>query len=129
LRPSSRRLHPRHGQRSRNPRRRALAAAARLRPQPDEPSGTSFNCFTESTARRRALCLEKGFVGFPCSSIDSLYGTVAEEVLSCASLRWDHAAPSASQPWIREISFKFGHSDYEQHGSSFQSSEVGTRFT
>ncbi len=110
------------------------ARSRRLReldPQPDEPRGTLPNSFTESdgAAAGASYIWEKGYIGLSYSGIDSLYGTVAEEevTIDLRQRRWDlRGAFREPAAWIREINFKFGHSDYEH--TEFEGAEVGTRF-
>ena len=100
-------------------------------PQADEPNGRLPNSFagSDGAAAGASYIWDKGFVGFSHSGIDSLYGTVAEDevTIDLRQRRWDlRGAFREPAGWIREINFKFGHSDYEH--TEFEGAEVGTRF-
>ncbi|RYD41076.1 MAG: TonB-dependent receptor, partial [Verrucomicrobiaceae bacterium] len=111
-----------------------FARSKRLReldPQADEARGTLPNSFTESdgAAIGSSYVWDKGYVGLSFSGVDSLYGTVAEEdvTIDLRQRRWDiRGAFYQPSTWIREINYKFSHSDYEH--TEFEGPEVGTRF-
>lgn len=111
-----------------------FARSKRLReadPQPGEARGTLPNSFTESegAAFGTSYLWDGGFIGVSYSGIDSLYGTVAEEdvTIDLRQRRWD-VRGAVDQPvdWVKELNFKFGHSDYEH--SEFEGADLGTRF-
>ena len=110
------------------------ARSRRLReidPQADEPNGRLPNSFagSDGAAAGASYIWDKGFVGLSHSGIDSLYGTVAEEevTIDLRQRRWDlRGAFREPAGWVREINFKFGHSDYEH--TEFEGAEIGTRF-
>jgi iron complex outermembrane recepter protein len=100
-------------------------------PQPDEARGTLPNSFTESdgAALGGSYIWDHGYVGLSYSGIDSLYGTVAEEdvTIDLRQRRWDlRGAFYQPSSWIREINYKFSHSDYDH--TEFEGPDVGTRF-
>lgn len=110
------------------------ARSKRLReldPQPDEVENTLSNSFTESegAAFGSSYHWKGGFFGISYSGIDSLYGTVAEEevTIDLDQRRWDlRGAVYQPLDWVKELNFKFGHSDYEH--TEFEGVDVGTRF-
>lgn len=110
------------------------ARSKRLReqdPQPDEARGTLPNSFTEAdgAALGGSYVWDKGYVGLSYSGMDSNYGTVAEEdvTIDLRQRRWDvRGAFYQPNNWIREINYKFSHSDYAH--TEFEGPEVGTRF-
>ncbi len=72
---------------------------------------------------------EKGYLGFSFSGVDSDYGTVAEPdvTIGLRQRRWDlRSAVYTPAPWIKEINYKLGYSDYDH--TEFEGSEAGTRF-
>lgn len=100
-------------------------------PQPDEARGTLPNSFTEAdgAALGGSYVWDKGYVGLSYSGMDSNYGTVAEEdvTIDLRQRRWDvRGAFYQPNNWIREINYKFSHSDYAH--TEFEGPEVGTRF-
>ena len=111
-----------------------FARSERLRaedPQPHEAYGTLPNSFTESSgaAAGGSYIWDHGFVGISYSGIDSLYGTVAEEdvTIDLHQRRWDlRGAFNEPANGIKEINYKFGHTDYEH--TEFEGVETGTRF-
>ncbi|RYD18203.1 MAG: TonB-dependent receptor [Verrucomicrobiaceae bacterium] len=100
-------------------------------PQPDEARGTLPNSFTEAdgAALGGSYVWDKGYVGLSYSGMDSNYGTVAEEdvTIDLRQRRWDvRGAFYQPADWIREINYKFSHSDYAH--TEFEGPDVGTRF-
>lgn len=72
---------------------------------------------------------DKGFLGFAYSGVNSNYGTVAEPdvTIDLRQRRWDmRGAVYQPAPWIKEVDFKFGYSDYDH--TEFEGKEVGTKF-
>ncbi|NJM37237.1 MAG: TonB-dependent receptor plug domain-containing protein [Akkermansiaceae bacterium] len=110
------------------------ARSSRLRqddPQPDEARGFLPNSATESTggAFGASYIWEKGFIGISFSGLDSEYGLVAEEgvFIDLQQRRWDlRGAFYEPAKGLREINYKFSHSDYEH--TEFEGAEVGTIF-
>ena len=109
----------------------ALRKADPLPAGTPEPYGTLPNSSTESKGAGlgASYVWDKGFLGFSYSGVDSTYGTVAEPdvTIGLRQRRWDlRGAVYTPTPWIMEINYKLGHSDYEH--TEFEGSEVGTRF-
>lgn len=89
------------------------------------------NSATESTGGGigSSYVWDGGYLGFSFSGLDSDYGTVAEPdvTIGLRQRRWDmRGAVFTPQPWIKEINYKLGYSDYDH--TEFEGSEVGTRF-
>lgn len=102
-----------------------------LDPQPDEARGTLPNSFTEAdgAAFGGSYIWDGGYVGLSYTGMDSTYGTVAEEdvTIDLRQRRWDlRGAFNQPNTWIREINYKFSHSDYDH--TEFEGPEVGTQF-
>jgi len=100
-------------------------------PQPDEAYGTLPNSFTDSqgAALGGSYIWDKGYAGISYSGMDSLYGTVAEKdvTIDLRQRRWDlRGAFYNPAPWIKEINYKFGYTDYEH--AEIEGGEVGTQF-
>jgi iron complex outermembrane recepter protein len=96
-----------------------------------EPRGTLPNSATESKGAGLGVSYiwENGFLGFSYSGVDSTYGTVAEPdvTIGLRQRRWDmRGAVYAPTPWIQEINYKLGYSDYDH--TEFEGSAVGTQF-
>lgn len=96
-----------------------------------EARGTLPNSATEAKGAGlgAAYVWDKGFLGFSYSGVDSTYGTVAEPdvTIGMHQRRWDmRGAAYAPAPWIKEINYKLGYSDYDH--TEFEGSEVGTQF-
>ena len=96
-----------------------------------EARGTLPNSATESRGAGlgAAYVWDKGFLGFSYSGVDSTYGTVAEPdvTIGMHQRRWDmRGAAYAPAPWIKEINYKLGYSDYDH--TEFEGSAVGTQF-
>lgn len=97
----------------------------------DEPHGTLPNSATASKGASlgASYIFEKGYLGLSYSGIDSNYGTVAEPdvTIDLRQRRWDvRGAAYSPAPWIKEVNFKLGHSDYEH--TEFEGPVPGTRF-
>jgi len=102
-----------------------------LPPGETEPHGVLPNSFTHSKggAIGGSYIWDKGYVGLSYSGLDSDYGTVAEPDVTIGLLqrRWDiRGAFREPAERIKELSYKFGWSDYEH--TEFEGAEVGTRF-
>lgn len=100
-------------------------------PEIPEPRNTLPNSATESTGGGAGVSYvwDKGYIGFSYSGLDSNYGTVAEPdvTIDMRQRRYDvRGAAFNPQPWIKEINFKLGYSDYDH--TEFEGSEVGTVF-
>jgi iron complex outermembrane receptor protein len=98
---------------------------------PGGPKDTLPNSATQSKGAGlgASYIWEKGYLGFSYSGVDSHYGTVAEPdvTIGLRQRRWDmRGAVYSPTPWIKEIDYKIGHSDYEH--TEFEGSEVGTKF-
>ena len=109
----------------------ALRKADPLPAGTPEPRGTSPNSATESRGAGLggSYVWEKGDLGFSYSGVDSTYGTVAEPevTIGLRQRRWDmRGAVYSPTPWIKEINYKLGYSDYDH--TEFEGSEVGTQF-
>lgn len=103
----------------------------KLDPQPDEARGTLPNSFTEAdgAAIGGSYIWDGGYVGLSYTGMDSTYGTVAEEdvTIDLRQRRWDlRGAFNQPNTWIREINYKFSHSDYDH--TEFEGPDVGTQF-
>lgn len=102
-----------------------------LPPGETEARGTLPNSSTESKGAGLggSYIWDKGYFGLSYSGMDSHYGTVAEEdvTIDLRQRRWDfRGAFYTPTPWLKEIDYKFGYSDYEH--TEFEGSEVGTVF-
>jgi iron complex outermembrane receptor protein len=102
-----------------------------LPPGEEEPRGVLPNSFTHSKggAIGGSYVWDKGYVGLSYSGIDSDYGTVAEPdvTIGLRQRRWDlRGAFREPAEHIKELSYKFGWSDYEH--TEFEGAEVGTQF-
>ncbi len=100
-------------------------------PVTPEPRDTLPNSATESTGAGLggSYVWDKGYLGFSYSGVDSDYGTVAEPdvTIGLHQRRWDmRGAVYTPQPWIKEINYKLGYSDYDH--TEFEGSTAGTRF-
>ena len=100
-------------------------------PLTPEPRDTLPNSATESRGAGLggSYVWKGGFLGFSYSGVDSNYGTVAEPdvTIELHQRRWDmRGAVYAPQPWIKEINYKLGYSDYDH--TEFEGSEIGTKF-
>ena len=109
----------------------ALRKADPLPAGTPEPRGTLPNSATESRGAGLGVSYvwEKGYLGFSYSGVDSTYGTVAEPdvTIGLRQRRWDmRGAAYSPAPWIQEINYKFGYSDYDH--TEFEGSAVGTQF-
>jgi iron complex outermembrane receptor protein len=107
------------------------AALREVDPIIPEPRDTLPNSATESRGAGLggSYFWKGGFLGFSYSGIDSAYGTVAEPdvTIDLQQRRWDmRGAVYAPQPWITEINYKLGYSNYEH--TEFEGSEAGTIF-
>ncbi len=113
------------------------ARSAKLRASDPLPAGTPeargnlTNSATESTGAGlgASYIWEKGYLGFSYSGVDSTYGTVAEEdvTIQLRQRRWDlRGAVYTPTPWIKEINYKVGYSDYDH--TEFEGAAVGTQF-
>ena len=108
-----------------------LRASDPLPPGTSEAYGTLPNSATESTGAGlgASYVWEKGYLGFSYSGVDSTYGTVAEEdvTIELRQRRWDmRGAVYTPTPWIKEINYKLGYSDYDH--TEFEGAAVGTKF-
>jgi len=108
-----------------------LRAADPLPPGGTEARGTLPNSATQTTGggAGASYVWEKGYIGLSFHGMDSDYGTVAEPdvTIDLSQRRWDlHGAAYELTPWLRELNFKLGYSDYDH--TEFEGSEVGTRF-
>lgn len=112
-------------------RSRRLRELQPLAPGEAEPRGELPNSFTESEggAAGASYVWDKGYAGVAYSTIDSLYGTVAEEevTIDLEQQRYD-VRGAFYEPFapIKSITYKFGYSDYTH--TEFEGSEVGTVF-
>lgn len=110
------------------------ARSASLRksdPVTPEPRDTLPNSATESTGGGAGMSYvwDSGYLGLSYSGLDSNYGTVAEPdvTIDLRQRRWDlRGAVFRPQPWIKEINFKLGYSEYEH--TEFEGRDVGTVF-
>jgi iron complex outermembrane recepter protein len=96
-----------------------------------EPRGTLPNSATASTGAGlgASYVWEQGFLGFSYSGVDSTYGTVAEPdvTIGLHQRRWDmRGAVYTPTPWIKEIDYKLGYSDYDH--TEFEGKKAGTKF-
>lgn len=102
-----------------------------LAPGEEEARGILPNSFTESEGGAAGLSYvsERGHHGVAYSTIDSRYGTVAEEdvTIELAQRRWDLRG-AFNQPFapIKAINYKWSYSDYRH--TEFEGAEVGTVF-
>jgi iron complex outermembrane receptor protein len=102
-----------------------------LPPGETEPHGVLPNSFTHSKggAIGGSYVWEKGYAGLSYSGLDSDYGTVAEPdvTIGLRQRHWDfRGAFREPVEHIKELSYKFGWSDYEH--TEFEGAEVGTLF-
>ncbi|GAA5117654.1 TonB-dependent receptor [Luteolibacter yonseiensis] len=109
----------------------ALRKADPLPAGEEEAHGTLPNSATHSKGAGLggSYIWDSGFLGFSYSGVDSTYGTVAEPdvTIGLSQRRWDmRGAVYTPAPWIKEINFKLGYSDYDH--TEFEGSEVGTKF-
>ena len=109
----------------------ALRKADPLPAGTSEPRGTLPNSATKSRGAGlgASYVWEKGYLGFSYSGVDSTYGTVAEPdvTIGMHQRRWDmHGAVYSPTPWIKEINYKLGYSDYDH--TEFEGSKAGTEF-
>ncbi len=109
----------------------ALRKSDPLPPGSKEARNTLPNSSTDSKGAGlgSSYVWDRGFVGFSYSGMDSDYGTVAEPdvTIGLSQRRWDmRGAVYDAAPWIKEINYKFGYSDYDH--TEFEGSAVGTRF-
>lgn len=100
-------------------------------PVTPEPRDTLPNSATESKGAGLggSYVWDRGYLGFSYSGMDADYGTVAdpEVTIGLRQRRWDmRGAVYTPQPWIEEINYKLGYSDYDH--TEFEGSEVGTKF-
>jgi iron complex outermembrane receptor protein len=108
-----------------------LRATEPLAPGETEPYGILPNSASESKGAGigASYVWDKGYFGLSYSGIDSLYGTVAEPdvTIDLRQRRWDfRGAFHSPASWIKEIDYKFGHSDYAH--TEFEGAERGTEF-
>lgn len=109
----------------------ALRKASPLPAGEEEARGTLPNSATHSKGAGLggSYIWDGGFIGFSYSGVDSTYGTVAEPdvTIGMSQRRWDmRGAVYTPAPWIKEIDFKLGYSDYDH--TEFEGTEVGTKF-
>jgi iron complex outermembrane receptor protein len=109
----------------------ALRKSSPLPAGEEEAHGTLPNSATESKGGGLggSYIWDGGFIGFSYSGVDSTYGTVAEPdvTIGLRQRRWDmRGAVYTPAPWIKEVDFKLGYSDYDH--TEFEGSEVGTKF-
>jgi iron complex outermembrane receptor protein len=102
-----------------------------LAPGEEEARGELPNSATESQggALGSSYLWNGGYLGFSYSGVDSNYGTVGEPdvTIDLRQRRWDmRGAVFTPTPWIKEIDFKLGYSDYEH--TEFEGAEAGTQF-
>ena len=102
-----------------------------LPPGETEPYGVLPNSFTHSKggAIGGSYVWDKGYAGLSYSDLDSDYGTVAEPdvTIGLRQHRWDfRGAFREPADRIKELSYKFGWSDYEH--TEFEGAEPGTKF-
>jgi iron complex outermembrane recepter protein len=95
------------------------------------PRGTLLNSATQATGAGlgASYIFEKGYLGISYSGTDSNYGTVAEPnvTIDMRQRRWDiQGAAYTPTPWLKEIDFKLGYSDYDH--AELDSGAVGTQF-
>jgi iron complex outermembrane recepter protein len=77
-----------------------------------------------------SLTFDNGYVGLSYSTLDNLYGTVAEEevTIDMTSDRWDFATEFTDlSDTINRVKFRMAHTDYEH--KELEGAEVGTTFT
>ncbi|MEQ1600126.1 MAG: TonB-dependent receptor, partial [Methylotenera sp.] len=77
-----------------------------------------------------SLTFDNGYVGLSYSTLDNLYGTVAEEevTIDMTSNRWDFATEFTDLgDKINRVKFRMAHTDYEH--KELEGAEVGTTFT
>lgn len=108
-----------------------LRTLSPLPPGEAEAYGTLPNSGTESAGAGLGVSYiwDQGYFGVSYSGVDSLYGTVAEPdvTIDLRQRRWDaRGALYEPAPWIKELDFKFGYSDY-QH-TEFEGALPGTDF-
>jgi iron complex outermembrane receptor protein len=108
-----------------------LRATTPLPPDEVEAYGVLPNSATESRGAGLggSYVWDGGFFGASFSGVDSHYGTVAERdvTIGLHQRRWDfRGAFYDPVSGIKEIRYKFGHSDYNH--TEFEGSEPGTQF-
>jgi iron complex outermembrane recepter protein len=106
-------------------------AADPLPPGGVEARGTVPNSATESKGAGLggSYIWDGGYLGLSFSGIDSTYGTVGEPdvTIDLRQRRWDlRGASYTPAPWIKEIGYKVGYSDYEH--TEFEGPNAGTQF-
>ncbi|MEQ1598978.1 MAG: TonB-dependent receptor [Methylotenera sp.] len=77
-----------------------------------------------------SLTFDNGYVGLSYSTLDNLYGVVAEEevTIDMNSDRWDFATEFTDLgTTINRVKFRMAHTDYEH--KELEGAEVGTTFT
>lgn len=102
-----------------------------LAPGEIEARGTLPNSATESKGAGlgASYIWDDGYLGFSYSGVDSNYGTVAEPdvTIELHQRRWDmRGALYSPAPWIKEIDYKVGYSDYDH--TEFEGPSAGTQF-
>ena len=100
-------------------------------PGTDQPRDTLPNSFTSSEGAGfgASYIFDKGFIGFSYSGYNSNYGTVGEPdvTIDLKQRRFDlRGAIYEPADWIREVNFKFSHSNYDH--TEFEGDETGTVF-
>jgi iron complex outermembrane receptor protein len=108
-----------------------LRATQPLAPGEIEPYGILPNSATDSKGAGlgASYVWDKGYFGLSYSGVDSLYGAVAEPevTIDLRQRRLDlRGAFYDPAPWIKEVEYKFGHSDYTH--TEFEGAERGTEF-
>ncbi|MES2660932.1 MAG: TonB-dependent receptor [Verrucomicrobiota bacterium] len=109
----------------------ALRKSDPLPPGEKDARGTLPNSATDSKGAGLggSYVWDNGYLGFSYSGVDSHYGTVAEPdvTIGLHQRRWDmRGAVYTPAPWIKEVNFKLGYSDYDH--TEFEGSAVGTKF-
>ena len=107
---------------------------ARTNPEPGDVRGEVPNSGSETTGGGGGVSyvFDRGFIGFSYSGFDSDYGTLKVEdgedvTIGLRQRRWDVRGEFRDPtPWLQEIDFKFGYSDYEH--TEFEGEEIGTVF-
>lgn len=109
----------------------ALRATSPLPPGDPEPYGFIPNSATDSKGAGLggSYIWDGGFIGLSFSGVDSNYGTVGEPdvTIGLRQRRWDlRGAVYKPAPWIKEINYKLGYSDYDH--TEFEGPAPGTQF-
>lgn len=109
----------------------ALRATTPLPPGTPEPYGFIPNSATDSKGAGLggSYIWDGGFFGLSFSGVDSNYGTVGEPdvTIDLRQRRWDlRGAFYNPAPWIKEINYKLGYSDYDH--TEFEATTPGTQF-